>query len=372
MGDRELMSRYSESDQIYMHRALQLADSVKGKTCPNPAVGAVVVKNNTIVGTGATEACGGLHAEKKALKKAGKQSDGGTLYVTMEPCCHFGRTPPCTESIVGAGISRVIIAVKDTNPLVNGKGVRFLRQNNISVSIGLMRDKAKRLNEDFFWSIKHHVPWITLKLALTLDGRIADVSGKSKWITGEKSRTFVHDLRRRYTAIAVGRGTFLMDRPKLTVRHVRGRSPKRIIFSSRRKIELSEDFKNNLTDTKEIIVSRSGTAGKIKIGRDGTQVWYTGKQETPDNLRTFLKMAYQEGIGSILVEGGQKLASSFLENKLVNRLYLFYGNKILGKGLDGLLFNRGLTLENSLSLTNVESHHFGDDVMITGIPQWED
>jgi diaminohydroxyphosphoribosylaminopyrimidine deaminase/5-amino-6-(5-phosphoribosylamino)uracil reductase len=153
-----MANRFSEADKYYMQYALKLADSVKGKTCPNPAVGAVIVKDKTIVGKGATEACGGLHAEKKALKNAGKLSHKATLYTTMEPCCHFGRTPPCTYTIINAQVKRVVVAVKDPNPLVNGKGIGFLRRNNISVSVGLMRKEAIRLNEDFFWSIKHQIP----------------------------------------------------------------------------------------------------------------------------------------------------------------------------------------------------------------------
>jgi diaminohydroxyphosphoribosylaminopyrimidine deaminase/5-amino-6-(5-phosphoribosylamino)uracil reductase len=367
-----MANRFSEADKYYMQYALKLADSVKGKTCPNPAVGAVIVKDKTIVGKGATEACGGLHAEKKALKNAGKLSHKATLYTTMEPCCHFGRTPPCTYTIINAQVKRVVVAVKDPNPLVNGKGIGFLRRNNISVSVGLMRKEAIRLNEDFFWSIKHQIPWITLKLALTLDGRIADKRGGSKWITGKESRTFVHNLRRRHSAVAIGSGTLKKDNPKLTVRHVRGTSPIRIVFSSDKNIGKNNFFKNDTKDIKTVIVSGGGRAGQIEERRSGLIIWYTGSQKAPGNLKTFMKMAYQNGITSILIEGGRKLASSFLEYKLVNRLYLFYGNKILGDGIEGFSFNKGLNIKKCLDLNTVETHRFGNDFMITGIPHWEE
>ena len=367
-----MAGRFSQSDRDYMQKALQLAERVKGTTCPNPAVGAVVVKNNIIVGTGATEACGGMHAEKKALKRAGSLSRNATLYVTLEPCCHFGRTPPCTQTIIDAKVGRVVVAVKDPNPLVNGKGIRLLRRNTITVSLGLMRKEAERLNEDFFWHIRHKAPWVSVKLAMTLDGRIADRRGASKWITGKKSRTFVHGIRRSHAAIAVGSGTYIYDKPRLTVRHVRGTSPVPMVFSSDATLSVETLLPDNKKQTRAIIVCSGGRAGHKDVRDDGVAVWYTGKRNGVQNLRAFLTMAYLEGISSILIEGGGKLASSFLEHKLVNRLYLFFGNKILGQGLEGLSFTRGLPITRCLKLAHIESQNFDEDTMVTGIPCWEE
>lgn len=365
------MSDFSESDKYFMKCALTLAEGVKGETFPNPAVGAVVVNNGRIVGKGATATCGGVHAEKKALKKAGARAHGATLYVTLEPCSHYGRTSPCTHTILNAVIKKVVVAVKDPNPLVNGRGIRFLRGKKICVSVGLMRKEASEINEDFFWAVQHEMPWITMKLALTFDGKIADVCGDSKWITGKKSRVFVHDIRRRHAAIAVGSGTLKKDNPQLTVRHVRGISPVRIVFSSGNNISKNSWFRKDAKKFRSIIVCRDGKKGHKIIAPDGVELWYTGLKKTPGNLQTFMKMAYSDGINSILVEGGQMLASSFLEHKLVNRLYLFYGNRLLGKGIDGFSFSRGLTIENGIRLANVKIRCFDDNVMVTGIPKWE-
>ncbi len=354
-----------------MKYALSLSDRGKGKAFPNPTVGAVIVKEGIVVGTGATDVCGGLHAEKVALKEAGEKAREATLYVTLEPCCHYGKTPPCTHEIVKAGIQKVVIAVKDPNPLVNGKGVRYLRRKNISVSVGLMRKEASEQNEDFFWAIKHKVPWISLKLAITLDGKIADINGDSKWITSEKSRKFVHDIRRRHAAIAIGSKTLERDNPQLNVRYVKGKSPVRIVFSSRRNQFINSWFRKDARKNRSIIVCNSGKKGQKSIAPDGVEIWYTGFKKSPGNLNAFMKMAYNDELISVLIEGGQKLASSFLEYKLVNRLYLFYGNKLLGKGIDGFSFSKELVLKNGIFLTNVKVFSFDDNFMITGIPKWE-
>ncbi len=362
------MHGIAEPDNTFMHSALHLAKKVKGTTFPNPAVGAVVVLRNEIVGKGATEECGGAHAEKVALKKAGIRAKGATMYVTLEPCSHFGRTSPCTQAIADAGIKKGFISVKDSNPLVNGKGIRFLRRRNISVSVGLLREEAIELNEDFFWAITHRKPWITLKLALTLDGKIADTFGNSKWITNKKSRAFVHDIRRCHAAVAVGKGTLLKDDPQLTVRHVQGKSPARIVFSSEESVALKSHFRMQAKKYRSIIVCGGGTKGEKRIAPDGVEIWYAGYKKSSRILETFLQMAFDDGLTSILVEGGQKLASSFLECKLVNRLYIFYGNNLIGGGLDGFSFSKGLAIERGLYLSKVKTACFGDTIMITGIP----
>ena len=365
------MSTFSETDRMHMQHALCLADGAKGKTFPNPAVGAVVVNKGKVVGKGATDACGKDHAEKKALKDAKQHAQGATLYLTLEPCHHYGRTPPCTRAILDAGIRRVIIALKDTNPLVNGKGIRFLRKNRIDVSVGLLRKEASELNEDFFWSITHDMPWISLKLALTLDGKIADVYGDSKWITNKKARTFVHDIRRRHAAVAIGSATLEKDDPQLSVRYVKGTSPVRFVFSSKSSFKGNTSFMKDANKVRSIIVLNKGKKGQKKGGPCGVELWYTGTGKTPRNLLNFMEMAYKEGLTGILVEGGQQLASSFLEHKLVNRLYLFYGNRLLGKGLDGISFSKGLKIKKGMHLIDTKTYCFDDNMMITGIPRWK-
>lgn len=352
-----------------MAKALEWAWAAKGKTFPNPAVGAVIVFNGKIVGRGATEACGGPHAEKVALKRAGKRAAGATLYVTLEPCCHYGRTPPCTDAIIAAKIRRVVAAAGDPNPLVNGKGFAKLRAAGVAVETGLLQEEAMTVNEDFFHTITKKRAWITLKLACTLDGRIADEAGVSQWITGKEAREYGHELRRTHAAVAIGRTTLERDDPRLTVRHVKGFSPARIVFTTNEKISKTTFFSRHAKETRSIVVVSGKCRKKIvRDPRTGIEYWYTGEKEQRKNLLVFTKMAFENDITSVLVEGGQKLASSFLESGLVNRLYLFYGNKILGKGIEALRFSSGLPLNKCISLKKKQLLLFGDAFGIAGIP----
>jgi len=358
-----------ENDLYFMQKALELAREAKGKTFPNPAVGAVVVCESQIVGMGATEPYGRPHAEKVALTQAGEKANGASLYVTLEPCCHFGKTPPCTEQIIASGIKRVIFSVKDPNPLVGGKGAQLLKQNGIEVSEGLLCEQATELNEDFFWSITKKQAWVSLKLAMTLDGKIADIQGRSKWITGEAAREYVHELRRCHAAIAVGKGTLATDDPQLTVRHKKGYSPARIVFSSDNQISPNSYFFQHSAETRSIVVIGSGNGPEIKK-ESGIEYWYTGHTDKILSLEQFVQMAYQQNLTSIFLEGGQGIASSFLQAGLVNRLYLFYGSKILGDGKDGISFSEGLSMDNCISLTGIKQQSFGSDFLISGIPQF--
>ena len=363
-----MMNTGSEDNIQYMQRAHSLARSAKGKTFPNPAVGAVVVNNGVIVGEGATEVCGGLHAEKNAIIAAGEKAAGATLFVTLEPCCHYGRTPPCTDFIINAGIKKVFVSLKDPNPLVNGKGIRQLRDNGIDVSTGLLSEDAETLNEDFFWAVTRKRAWISLKLALTLDGKIADENGGSKWITSEVSRKRVHELRSFHTAVAVGRRTLELDNPQLTVRHVNGPSPARIVFSPDCNIPEKNYFCEHAKDSRSIVVVRGGAEREI-VTRSGIEFWSTGEKDPESSLNVFLEMAFQQDITSIMVEGGQRLASRFLEFGLVNRVYLFYGNKILGSGKAGFSFLNNLPIDKCFYLEKIRFTPVDDsDFMISGIP----
>lgn len=359
-----------KSDSYYMRCAFRLAQIVKGRTFPNPAVGAVVVKNGLIIGKGATQKAGGHHAEKMALSDAGDQSRGATLYVTLEPCCHFGRTPPCTDAIIAAGISRVVVTQLDPNPLVAGKGVKQLLDAGIEVLTGLLENETCRLNEDFFWSIQNSKAWITLKLAMTLDGRIADSSSSSKWITCEKSRKFVHELRRMHAAVGVGWSTLDKDDPQLTVRHKLGYNPARIIFSHDMQIPKTSYFYKNALDTRSIVVVRGGNRNIIKDPVSGIEFWNTGETGREANLQVFQEIAFNEGLTSVFIEGGQKLASEFLGAAIVNRIYFFYGNRILGNGKEGILLSKPVSLKECMTLEKIETRRFDEDVMVSGIPRF--
>lgn len=365
------MTHFSDQDIHYMTRALLLADSVKGKTFPNPAVGAVIVKNGSIVGAGATDRYGGPHAEKNAIQSADRNIKNSSLYVTLEPCHHFGKTPPCTHSIVKSGIKRVFVATKDPNPIVSGRGIRYLRSKGISVYTGLLKREADYLNEDYFWSITRKTPWISIKLAMTLDGKIADKNRRSLWITNRESRTYVHDLRRRHAAVAVGGKTALIDNPKLSVRHVKGVSPVRFVFTSAASLPKTSNLSRTAKQIRTIIVSPNGRAGAKKTLFDGMERWFIGKNKSPQNLHVFMKMAYNEGLTSILIEGGQQLASSFIEHKLTNRLYFFFGNSLLGGGIDAISFVRSNTLKSRIRLKNLTIRRFNDNMLVSGIPVWE-
>ena len=350
-----------------MQRALELGSGAKGKTFPNPAVGAVVVDAyGKIVGEGATGVCGGPHAEKTALRKAKGAALGAALYVTLEPCSHFGRTPPCTDEIIKCGIKKVVIAVKDPNPLVSGKGLRKLKSHGITVQTGLLKNEAALINEDFFWAVTKKRPWVTLKLAVTLDGRIADEKNESKWITSAESRQFVQELRRRHSAIAVGKNTLLSDDPKLTARcGKKTYFPARIVFSSDTNIPKNGYFFTHSHEARSIVVIRNSK--KQFIERTGDiEYWHTSSSQYKESTAEFLDMAYNEGLTSIFIEGGQQLASGFLENGFVNKVYLFYGNKILGKGSQGLLFSQGLPVSNCLSLDKITHQSLGNDFLVTG------
>lgn len=364
------MQKQASVNYTYLSRALELARSVKGATIPNPAVGAVVVKNNRVVGEGATAAWGGPHAEVTALEKAGKHARNGTLYVTLEPCCHYGRTPPCTDTIRAAGITRVIVAHRDPNPLVNGKGITTLRRNGIDVTAGLLRSEAALINEDYFWSITRRKAFITLKLALTLDGRVADSSGGSKWITSPRLRKVVHDLRRTHAAVAVGKETLIADDPKLNVRHGRKTIPCRIIFSSgSHSLPPGCYFLKNSRETRSIVVIKKRTRQRIEVdAAAGIEYWYTGSNDRGESMRIFSEMAFSEQITSVLVEGGQRIASVLLETELVNRIYLFFGNQIIGNGKNGIQTSRGYHVNECITLKNRQSILVGNDMYITGIP----
>jgi diaminohydroxyphosphoribosylaminopyrimidine deaminase/5-amino-6-(5-phosphoribosylamino)uracil reductase len=359
------MPRFTQKDEIHMRRALELARCCAGRTRPNPAVGAVVTKNGTVVGEGYTAPVGGPHAEVRALEAAGGAARGATVYVTLEPCSHYGRTPPCTRALIAAGVSRVVYACADPNPQVNGRGARQLGQAGITTRRGLCSKEAQLINEAFFWNMRTGLPWVSCKLAQTLDGCIADTAGGSKWISSAAARRRVHEIRREHAAIAIGRQTLLADNPSLSVRGMRGPSPVRFIFTSTPDLDTTLAVFDPSLPQQTIAVLPGGKRGVDNRGH--YSCWYTGVTSPKAHLQRFLHMLYEHGYSSVLIEGGQVLASGFIKHALVNRLYLFYGGKILGGGRRGIHFDTPHPLAKAIQLTQVHSEQFDNTVLITGL-----
>ncbi len=327
-------------DRYYMRKALGLAKQGLGFTSPNPPVGAIIVKDNRIIGQGYHKQAGSSHAEIIALNEAGDDVKGATLYVTLEPCCHQGKTPPCCSSLLHTGLKRVVIGSIDPNPQVKGKGMQILRDAGIEVTSGILKKESDYLIRFFQHSIRFQRPYITLKLALSLDGKIACSSGESKWITGELSRKYVHALRGQYDAIMVGTNTILVDNPSLTVRskHKR-RQPHKIIIDLQGRIPLhfncfvkseNENIYAIMGKSLPDYVKKEVRALKVEVIEVETEMH--SSHLFPTVFHTLGKM----GINSVLVEGGSRLAGTLIENGLVDELNFFVAPKIIGEGIPAI------------------------------------
>lgn len=325
-----------ESDTQFMKLAIQLAKKRKGLTHPNPTVGAVIVKDGKVIGQGFHLRAGLPHAEREAIKDAkskGFDLKGSTMYVTLEPCCHYGKTPPCTEAIIEEGIKKVVVATLDSNPLVAGKGVEILKQHGVEVEVGILEDQAKQLNEDFFIYITKKRPFIHLKIAQTLDGKIATRTGSSKWITSEKSRKFVHRLRAQATAVMVGKNTVLEDNPFLTVRNLKvERQPYRVIVDKNLEIPISYNIFN--PDTKVFIIASNNADSSKFDGLEHIKVIKLPLYNGEFNLEDILSVLHREGIVHLFVEGGKGLFTRFIKQNLWDRISLFIAPKMIGE--DGI------------------------------------
>ncbi len=351
-----------ETDHQFMRRALELAKLRKGITHPNPTVGCVIVKDGKIIAEGYHEKVGMPHAEAVALEKAGTQAEGSTLYVTLEPCTHYGRTPPCTDAIIRAKVKRVVIATLDPNPLVSGRGVQKLRDAGIDVCVGVLEDEARELNEDFFTYITQKRPYITLKLAQSIDGRIATKHGESQWITNQESRTFAHRLRAQATAVLVGINTVLRDDPSLTVRHIPWESqPIRVVLDPNLRIPITSKLVREKT-AKTLIITASENREKMKILEDeGIKVLLAPAEEGKLILREVLRELYFMEIMHLLVEGGAQTITSFIKEDLYDRLFIFLAPILIGEGI-------GIGDIGTSKLLDAKRHmlksiyRFGDDV----------
>jgi diaminohydroxyphosphoribosylaminopyrimidine deaminase/5-amino-6-(5-phosphoribosylamino)uracil reductase len=319
-----------------MLQCVELARRGKGYVSPNPLVGAVIVKGKRIVGRGYHRKFGEAHAEINALRDAGQKARGATLYVNLEPCSHYGKTPPCTDAIISSGIRRVVVGMIDPNPLVKGKGIRALNSAGVEVRTGILSDECRKLNEFFIKKLMTGLPFVTLKIAQTLDGKIALTNGSSQWITSKESRKRVHQLRAEYDAVLVGARTVQLDDPRLTVRFVRGRNPKRILLDGSLSTPLSGRlFSDGFRSLTIVFVRRGGSAvferRKEILKSRGVRIIEVGAHRDGTlSLKALLESLADLNILSVLVEGGQQVFTQFLEEGFVDRLLVFVSPKVYG------------------------------------------
>ena len=328
------------NDAEFMKRAIELARQGAGWTSPNPLVGAVVVKNGRIIGEGYHRKYGELHAERNAIAACTEDPAGATIYVTLEPCCHYGKTPPCTEIILEKKIARVVIGSRDPNPKVAGKGARILRENGVQVEEDFMREECDALNPIFFQYITTKIPYVAMKYAMTADGKIATRTGASKWITGEMARGHVHQLRGRYAAIMVGIGTVLADDPMLNCRIEGGHQPLRIVCDSKLRIPLDSQLVRTAKEYPLLVVTETRDEAstdaeeyadkKTALENAGTRVWELPQENGKLSLKTLMQRLGAEKIDSVLIEGGGTLNQSALEEGIVHHIYTYIAPKLLG------------------------------------------
>ncbi|MCJ8011137.1 bifunctional diaminohydroxyphosphoribosylaminopyrimidine deaminase/5-amino-6-(5-phosphoribosylamino)uracil reductase RibD [Paenibacillus sp. KQZ6P-2] len=362
------------NDEFYMSLALDMAGRAQGQTGINPVVGCVIVKGGAVVGLGTHLKRGSSHAEVHAVRMAGDQAEGSTVYVTMEPCSHYGKTPPCCELLIEAKVKRVVVACEDPNPVVAGTGIERLRQSGIEVKVGVLRERATLQNEKFAKYITTGMPFVTIKTASTLDGKIATDTGDSKWISNEQARLQVHSMRHRHQAIMVGVGTILADDPVLTTRHegVEGQQPIRIVVDSRLRISPeARIFKEGASQVILLTTSEVDPSRIELLKEAGATVLPCG-----DGPQVDLKVALQElgrmEIGSVLVEGGGTLNGALLKERLVDRITLYLAPKIVGGAgaPDSFNFEGIHRMADAVRLDSLEMERVGDNVFISGIPVW--
>lgn len=363
----------NDHHEMYMKLALQTAAAAKGQTEPNPLVGAVIVNDNRIVGIGAHLKAGEPHAEIHALRMAGEQARGGTIYVTLEPCSHHGRTGPCAEAIIEAGISKVVVAAQDPNPLVSGRGIRMIREAGIEVEAGVCEEESVRMNEVFNAYIVRKRPFVTMKSAITLDGKIATAASHSKWITSEAARADVHRLRNESGAILVGVNTVLKDDPELTTRIANGRNPVRIIVDSTLRIPLDAKVVRDGKAATWVFAAANHNAERRKaLEALGVRVYATSGEDAV-HLSELLDLLGGQSISSLLVEGGGEVNASFMASKLVDKLVLYVAPKLVG-GRNAPTFLEGSGIESmddAIQFSHIELDKIGQDYRFTGYPKWE-
>jgi diaminohydroxyphosphoribosylaminopyrimidine deaminase / 5-amino-6-(5-phosphoribosylamino)uracil reductase len=365
-----------QDDEYFMKMALDLASKGQGETSPNPMVGAVIVKDGKIVGQGYHPAAGKAHAEVYAIDDAGINAENATLYVTLEPCNHHGRTPPCTEKILKAGIQRLVVAMEDPNPDVKGGGMAYLADRGIRVTSGILHSEAQKQNEVFIKFVKKKEPFVILKCAATLDGQIATRTGDAKWVTGEASRQYVHQLRHRVDAILVGMGTVRKDNPSLTTRLQNrvGKNPIRIILNTHLTISEKAKVVQSTSEAETWVISgkqmaaEGASAKRDRLEKAGVRLMETPVRNDRIHLPQLMHMLGQNHITSLLIEGGADVMASAVSAGIVDKIMFFYAPKLLG-GNDGVPMCRGKgaeLMQGARPVTGISVRRFDDDIMIAG------
>ncbi|MCI9176484.1 MAG: bifunctional diaminohydroxyphosphoribosylaminopyrimidine deaminase/5-amino-6-(5-phosphoribosylamino)uracil reductase RibD [Lachnospiraceae bacterium] len=366
-----------------MRQALQLAKKGEGKVSPNPMVGCVAVKNGVVIAAGCHEKYGGFHAERNALLNCKEDPEGAELYVTLEPCCHYGKTPPCTEIIIEKKIKKVYVGCLDSNPKVAGKGVQILREHGIAVETGILEQECRDLNEVFFHYMETKMPFLAMKYAMTLDGKIACETGDSKWVTGEASRDYVQCLRNRYRGIMAGIGTVLADDPMLNCRMEGGRNPVRIICDSRLRIPCGSQIVQTASEIETIVawspnralawreqeISKTLEEKQRDLENSGVILLEVPPKENGElELSHLLRQLGERGVDSILLEGGGTLNASALKENLVQRVYAFIAPKLVaGANAKSPIEGAGISrMKDAVALKDVEVTGFGGDICMTG------
>jgi diaminohydroxyphosphoribosylaminopyrimidine deaminase/5-amino-6-(5-phosphoribosylamino)uracil reductase len=361
----------STTDSTYMKRALTLARKGIGKTSPNPAVGCVIVKNGAIIGEGWHRKAGGPHAEIHALAMAGDAAKGAVVYVTLEPCCHTGKTPPCSDALIKAGVKRVVVGMRDPNPRVSGGGLAALEQAGIDISHGVLEDACRALNLPFIKHITTGMPYVTYKSAMTLDGNIATITGESRWISCEESRKYVHRMRSRMDAVMVGVDTVIADNPQLTVRHVRGKNPLRVIVDTRLRTPESVIVLSEPLSAKTIIATtESNPRVHLRYLKQGASIIVCKADEGRVSMTDLLEKLGAMGVQSILLEGGSRLAGTMLQQGLIDDLVFFMAPKLIGgNGFAPFTLKEMTSMDQAFRLVFTDVSRSGTDLLIHARPE---
>lgn len=358
-----------EGDKKYMRLALRLALKGAGRTGPNPMVGAVLVRGGSIVATGYHRRAGSDHAEIVALKRAGERARGATLYLNLEPCDHQGRTPPCTAALIRAGVKKVVVGMVDPNPLVSGGGIRRLRRAGVQLRVGLLEAECRRLNEAFRKYITRRIPFVILKLAASLDGRIATSTGESRWVTGSSARQYVHHLRDQVDAVIVGAGTVLADDPRLTCRIPGGSDPLRVVLDGRLRIPLKAHLLHQREAAKTIVVTGSlAPMRKIETIRGyGATVWRFPLRRGRIPFAPVLKKLGKMGMLSVMIEGGATTAGWALKERVVDKVLIFYAPKLIGGDGKEMIAALGIKkMSRCKRIRDMEVKRLGEDFLVSG------
>ncbi|MFA5272150.1 MAG: bifunctional diaminohydroxyphosphoribosylaminopyrimidine deaminase/5-amino-6-(5-phosphoribosylamino)uracil reductase RibD, partial [Candidatus Omnitrophota bacterium] len=355
------------NDIYFLRQTFLLASKAEGLTSPNPLVGAIIVKNNKIISCGFHKKAGGAHAEIEAIKKAKQNLRGATLYINLEPCCHFGKTPPCVDEIIKTGIKQAVISTVDPNPKICGNSIKKMKAAGIKISLGLLKDEAEKINEVFFKNMKENRAFVVAKVAQTLDGKIATSAGVSKWITTESSRKFAKSLRDKYDSILVGINTVLKDNPRLNGLK---KIPYKVVIDPHLRIDKKSFIVRNHPE--KLIIFTSKKAKTRKAYKD-VRIFAIDEKKGKLDLNVMLKILFNLGIASCFVEGGSQTLGNFLDEKLIDKMHFFISPKIVGgkNALTSIGAKGYETLSQSPHLKEIEIKRIGQDILITGYPCYD-